>query len=91
MNLDIEQMMFTAANFRNTNVAEIARSLGMTPASLYRKMRRNTLKPRELSKIAKVIGGEYVYYISFPDGSKIGKLEKPARSKKKRGRGVKIT
>ena len=76
MNLAVEQMIFTSAVFRDTNVAELARTIGMAPSSLYKKIRRNTLKPWELSKIGKALGAEYVFYYSFPDGSKIGTLDK---------------
>ena len=62
MDIDIEQMVFTAAIFRNTNVGEVARAIGMAPSSLYKKISRNTLKAGELAKIAKVLGGEYVFY-----------------------------
>ena len=84
MDLDIEQMVFTSAIFRNTNVGEVARAMGMSPASLYKRISRNTLRPGELSNIAKVLGGEYVFYFSFPNGTKIGKLEKPKYKKQKK-------
>ena len=82
MHLEIEQMIYTSAMFRNTNVGEVARAIGMTPSNLYRKIRRNTLKPWELSQIAKALGGEYIFCFSFPNGTKIGKLEKPVRKGK---------
>ena len=81
MDNEIEQMVFTAAMFRNTNVAEIARAIGMAPPNLYRKMRKSTLKPAELAEIGKVLGAEYSFYFSFPNGSRIGKLEKKGMKK----------
>ena len=78
----MEQMIFTAAIFRNTNVGEIARSIGMTPSSLYKRIKRNTLKPGDLSIIARALGGEYVFYYAFPNGTKIGNLEKPKPAQK---------
>ena len=85
MNLDdIEQMIYTAAAFRNTNVGEVARVIGMAPSNLYRKIKHNTLKPWELSKIGKALGGEYIFYFSFPNGSKIGSLEKQKHKGKQR-------
>ena len=83
MNLDIENMVFTAAMLRHTNVAEIARELKMTPSNLYRKIKSSTIKPWELAKIGKVLGGEYVYYLSFPDGTKVGKFKDYSPAKKK--------
>jgi len=76
MDNETEKMIYTAAIFRNTNVAEIARTIGMAPANLYRKMKCCTLKPAELTKIGKVLGAEYSFYFSFPNGTKIGKVEK---------------
>ena len=79
MDLNIEQMIYTSAIFRNTNVGEVARAIGMAPSNLYRKIKHNTLKPWEIEKIGKALGGKYVYYFLFPNGSKIGSLEKPKR------------
>ena len=86
MNLELEQMIYTSAIFRNTNVAEIARAVGMAPSSLYKKIKRGTLKPRELSEIGKALGGEYVFYYAFPNGTKIGTLEKPKRKSSPKGK-----
>ena len=79
MGINISQMIYTAASFSNTNIAEVARCIGMDPSNLRKKIRRNTLKPSELAKIAKVLGAEYVCYYAFPNGSKIGNMEKPKR------------
>jgi len=81
MDNEIEKMIYTAAVFRNTNVAAIARAIGVAPANLYRKMKCITLKPAELAKIGKVLGGEYSFFFSFPNGTKIGKLEKQEKRK----------
>ena len=78
----IENMVFTAATYCNTNVAEIARAIGMLPSTLYRKLKRRTIKPDELIKIGKYLGCKYVYYLSFPNGAKIGRLEKTTRKKR---------
>jgi len=95
MTIEMEQMIFTAAIFRNTNVAEIARAIGMAPSSLYKKISRSTLRPWELAKIGEALGGEYVFYYSFPNGTKIGTLEKPKRKirpkKKTQKTSVRIT
>lgn len=89
-NIDIEQMIYTAAIFRNTNVREIARSLGVTSSNLYRKISKNTLKSWELSKIAEVLGGQYVFYFSFSNGTKIGKLEKPKSANRKNNKSAAV-
>ena len=76
MDNEMEKMVYTAAIFRNTNVADVARNIGMSPQNLYQKMRRCTLRPADLSKIGKYLGAEYTFCFSFPNGTRIGKLEK---------------
>jgi len=76
MAINISQMIYTAASFSNTNLTEVARRIGMDPSNLRKKIRRNTLKPFELVKIAKALGAEYVCYYVFPNGSKIGNMAK---------------
>ena len=82
MDNEVEQMIYTAAVFKGTNVAEIARSIGMSPQNLYRKMKALTLKPEELTAIAKALGAEYAFFFTFPNGSKIGKLDKIPATKR---------
>ena len=89
MTNDIKHMIYTAASSRNSSVREIARLIGMTPSNLYRKVRQNTIKPCELEKIAKILGGKYAFYFYFPNGSRIGNLEKPRRINKKQKNGTK--
>ena len=89
MTNDIRHMIYTAASSHNISVGEIALRIGMAPSNLYRKIKQNTIKPRELSKIAKALGGEYAFYFYFPNGSKIGNLEKPKYNSKKRKTGAK--
>ena len=76
---EVEQMIFTAAVFCNTSAAEIARAMGMAPQNFYRKMKQANFKPEEFSKIAKILGAEFVYYFSFPNGSKVGTLHQDHR------------
>ena len=81
MDTELEQMIYMAAIFRGTNVAAIAREIGMTSSNLYRKMRCCTLKPSELARIAKILDIKYSYYFSFSKGTKIGKMEKKIKKK----------
>ena len=83
MDNEVESMLYTAAVFRNTNLADIARTIGMSPQNLYKKMKRRTLKPEELGRIGKSLGAEYAFYFSFPNGTKIGKVEKSKAKKVK--------
>ena len=70
--ISVEQQIDLAIAYRATNMSVIARAMGMSRQNLYKKMARNTLRKEELSEIAKILGGEYVSYFSFPGGVKIG-------------------
>ena len=61
-----------AIAYKKTNVAALARKLGMARQNLHRKIYNNTLKKEELCKIAKLLGGKYISCFSFPDGVTIG-------------------
>jgi hypothetical protein len=78
----VERMINASAAICHTNVRSIARTLKMSPSNLYRKIRCNTLKPWEIASIARALGGKYVFYFSFPNGTKIGKLERSMLAKK---------
>ena len=68
----VEQQIFLAIAYRATNIAAIARKMGMTRQNLHQKINRNTLTKEELCKIGKILGGKYVSYFSFPGGVIIG-------------------
>ena len=70
--LSVEQQVYLAIAFRETNVSAVARAMGMTQQNLYRKLTRNTLKKEEICKIAKILDGEYVSYFLFADDVIIG-------------------
>ena len=70
--MSVEQQIFFAVAYRATNISAIARAMGMTPQNLHRKISRNTLKKEELCKIAKILGGSYVSYFTFPGGVVVG-------------------
>jgi hypothetical protein len=82
MDIYTEQMIYTAAVYRNTNVGEVARTIGMAPSNLYRKIKQGTLKKAELDKIARALGGEYCFYILFPNGTRIGKIKNSGTTRK---------
>ena len=81
--INIQQQIFLAVAYKATNISAIARAMGITRQSLHRKINCNTLKKEELCKIAKVLGGKYVSYFSFPGGVLIGDIRN--NRKKKRG------
>ena len=83
--MKIEQQVYLAVSYRATNLADIAREMGMTRQNLYKKIRRNTLKKEELCEIGRILGANYVSYFSFPGGVIIG--DRIKRKKAKTGSG----
>ena len=70
--LSVEEQLYLAIAYRGTNIAALARELGIPRQILHRKVSNNTLKKEELCRIGKILGGKYVSYFSFPGGVKIG-------------------
>jgi len=69
-------MITTAAIYRSLSIADVARSVKMAPQNFYRKLNRGHFTPLEFSKIARLLGADFVFYFNFPDGSKIGSLDR---------------
>jgi len=55
----------------------------MAPSNLYRKIKHGTISPEDLTKIGKILGARYSFYFSFPNGTKIGKVDLKAPKKTK--------
>ena len=70
--MSIEQQIDLAIAYKRTSLAAIARAMGITRQSLYRKILRNTLKKEELCQIGKILGAKYLSAFSFPGGIIIG-------------------
>ena len=70
--ISVEQQLYLAIAYRETNISAIARAMGTTRQNLYCKIVRNTLRKEELCKIGEILGGKYVSYFVFPGGIKIG-------------------
>lgn len=69
--MDVKTMVSMAAAYKGISQAQLARDLGTTPANLNKKLGRNTLTKEDLEQIAEALGGEYVCYFEFPDGTKV--------------------
>ena len=78
--MSVEDQLYLAVAYRATNIAALARELGISRQTLHRKIKLNTLKKEELCKIAKVLGGQYITYFAFPGGVKIGIVPKRRKS-----------
>ena len=79
--ISVEQQLYLAIAYKATNISALARTMGMARQNLHCKIVRNTLKKEELCKIAKILGGEYVSYFSFPDGVVIGDAMKKRKNR----------
>ena len=79
--ISVEQQIYLAIAFKETNVSAIARAMGMARQNLHSKIIRNTLKKEELCEIAEIMGGKYVSYFTFPDGIKIGDTMKKRKNR----------
>ncbi len=67
----MEQKIKMAISFKGVSQAELARTTGTTPSNFSQKLKRETFTKSELEEIAKALGGKYVVYFEFPDGTKI--------------------
>lgn len=69
--MTVEQKINMATAYAKISQAEVARRMGISPANLNLKVKRKTLKPADLGKIATALGAEYRSYFEFPDGTRI--------------------
>lgn len=69
--MTIEQKIKMALSFKGISQAELARKMETTPSNFSQKLKRETFTKSELEKIAEELGGKFVIYFEFPDGTKI--------------------
>lgn len=67
----IKQMITDAVYHAGVSQAELARTLGTSPANLNKKVNRNTLTKEDLEQIAEALGAKYVCFFEFPDGTRV--------------------
>ena len=58
-----------AIGYSGVSQAEIARALGITPATFSNRLNKSRFSSVELKKISQALGAEYVEYFHFPDGA----------------------
>lgn len=51
--------------------ADLARALGVTPATFNSRLKVCKFSQEELARIAEIVGAQYSYSFEFPDGTKI--------------------
>ena len=69
--MDIVQKIELAATYTKTSQTAIASALNTTPQSWYNRKRVGKFTTEELEQIAEALGGKYVCYFEFEDGTKI--------------------
>jgi DNA-binding Xre family transcriptional regulator len=75
----ISHMVRMALAHKNMREAELARSVGMTPAAFNYRMQIDKFSSEELGKIAKVLGAELTLTLEFPDGTNLSEHIKPPK------------
>ena len=60
-----------AIGYSGISQADLARVLGVTPATFSNRLNKCRFSSEELAKIATACGAEYVEYFRFPDGIEI--------------------
>ena len=65
------QQISMAIAFCNTTKSEVASKIGMTRQNFGMKLKRDTFTREELEQIAEALGGKFVIYFEFEDGTKI--------------------
>lgn len=69
--MTIEQKINMAVAHKKISQAELARQMGESPANFNLKVKRETLKQRDLDKIAAILGATYRFSFVFEDGTEI--------------------
>ncbi|MBR3803923.1 MAG: helix-turn-helix transcriptional regulator [Clostridia bacterium] len=69
--MDLRKKIEMACTYAGISQATLARALEVTPATFNSRLKVCKFSPEELSKIAEVLGGKYVFGFEFPDGTKI--------------------
>ena len=69
--MDTEKSIKAAAAYAGMNQSEIAQAMGMTRSNFSQRLKGRGFKDEELTRIAEIIGAEYVARFRFPDGTEI--------------------
>lgn len=65
------QKIKMALAYKNMSEAELARSVGSTPAAFNHRMKTDKFSSVELDEIAKALGAVYLSTFEFSDGTRV--------------------
>ena len=66
-----EQKIGMLLAYKGMSQAALARLMNTTPSNLNQKIKRGTLTVAEMEQIAALLGAQYTFGFSFPDGTTI--------------------
>ena len=69
--MTISQKIKMSLAYKGMSEAELARSIGSSPAAFNQRMKTGKFTADELAAIASAMGGEYYFGFQFPDKTKI--------------------
>lgn len=69
--MDLRKKIDAACAIAGLSQADLARALGVTPATFNSRLKVCKFSPDELERIAGILGAKYSYSFDFPDGTKI--------------------
>lgn len=67
--MDMRKKIEMACTYSGKSQAQLARALGVTPATFNARLKVCKFSVDELEKIAKTLGAHYSYSFSFDDGT----------------------
>ena len=69
--MTITQKIKMALAYKNMSEAELARSIGSSPAAFNHRMKTGKFTTEEVEKIAEALGAEYFFGFRFQNGTEI--------------------
>ena len=67
--MDMRKKIEMACTYAGKSQAQLAREMGVTPATFNARLKTCKFSVEELEKIAKILGATYSYSFSFEDGT----------------------
>lgn len=69
--MKITKKISMALAYINQSEAWLAREFGTTPSNFNQRMKNDKFSTEEIEKIASILGCEFNYDFTFPDGTKL--------------------